>query len=143
MSNDAAQVERFALFMNLIWAAPLQVAAAITLIVFQVGIATVVGVAFLVLLAPVNALVFMKVRQPSTFAAIQCAACTVLTVAARAAQIGKLRRLVLKFSDERVKMMSELLNGVRIIKFCASQVLTVARLQYSTVALSLPVTDSD
>lgn len=93
MSNDAAQVERFALFFNFVWAAPLQVTAAIVLIVQQVGVATAVGVGFLVLLGPVNAVIFMK--------------------------IGKLRRLVLKLSDERVKLMSELLNGVRIIKFCA------------------------
>lgn len=33
--------------------------------------------------------------------------------------VGKMRRKVLKYSDLRVKMMNEILSGIRIIKFYA------------------------
>ena len=59
----------------------------------QVGNATWVGVAYMVLLAPVNMWVFSVV--------------------------SKMRRKVLKYSDLRVKMMNEILTGIRIIKFYA------------------------
>jgi hypothetical protein len=52
-----------------------------------------VGVGFMVFLAPVNTLVFSIV--------------------------SKMRRRVLKYSDLRVKMMNEILAGIRIIKFYA------------------------
>lgn len=59
----------------------------------QVGNATWVGVGFMVFLAPINTVVFSIV--------------------------SKQRRLVLKYSDLRVKMMNEILAGIRIIKFYA------------------------
>jgi ATP-binding cassette subfamily C (CFTR/MRP) protein 1 len=59
----------------------------------QVGNATWVGVAYMVLLAPVNIWVFSIVSN--------------------------MRRKVLKFSDLRVKMMNEILTGIRILKFSA------------------------
>ena len=51
------------------------------------------GVGFMLFLAPLNGMVF--------------------------GTIGKLRRKVLKYSDSRVKMMNEILTGIRIIKFYA------------------------
>jgi ATP-binding cassette subfamily C (CFTR/MRP) protein 1 len=59
----------------------------------QVGNATWVGVGYMVLLAPVNIWVFSVVSN--------------------------MRRKVLKYSDLRVKMMNEILTGIRILKFSA------------------------
>ena len=93
MSNDSTQLQRFIQFGGMILVAPLQIIISLYLISRQVGAATWVGVGFMVLLAPVNIVVFSVV--------------------------GKMRRKVLKFSDMRVKMMNEILTGIRIIKFYA------------------------
>ena len=93
MSNDTAQLQRFLQFAGMIFTAPLQIILSLILIFQQVGNATWVGVGFMVLLAPVNVVVFSVV--------------------------SKMRRRVLKFSDLRVKMINEILNGIRIIKFYA------------------------
>ena len=73
--------------------APLQIVIALILIYQQVGNATWVGIAYMVFLAPINAWIFSTV---ATF-----------------------RKEVLKFSDLRVKMMNEILTGIRILKFYA------------------------
>ncbi|KAL3942720.1 MAG: hypothetical protein SGBAC_003127 [Bacillariaceae sp.] len=93
MSNDTMQLQRFLQFIGLTMSAPLQIVIALYLIFQQVGNATWVGVGYMVILAPVNIVVFSIV--------------------------SKMRRKVLKYSDLRVKMMNEILTGVRIIKFYA------------------------
>lgn len=93
MSNDTMQLQRFLQFIGLTMSAPLQIVIALYLIFQQVGNATWVGVGYMVVLAPVNIVVFSIV--------------------------SKMRRKVLKYSDLRVKMMNEILTGVRIIKFYA------------------------
>ena len=93
MSNDTAQLQRFLQFAGMTFVAPLQIIIALVLIFRQVGNATWVGVGFMIFLAPVNMVVFSIV--------------------------SKQRRKVLKYSDLRVKMMNEILAGVRIIKFYA------------------------
>lgn len=93
MSNDTTQLQRFLQFGGMVLVAPLQIILSLVLIYRQVGPATWVGVAFMVSLAPINGVVFSTV--------------------------GKMRRKVLKYSDLRVKMMNEILNGIRIIKFYA------------------------
>jgi len=93
MSNDTQQMQRFIQFVGMILIAPMQIIVSLVLIFRQVGNATWVGVAFMVCLAPVNIVVFSIV--------------------------GKMRRKVLKFSDLRVKMMNEVLSGIRIIKYYA------------------------
>jgi len=93
MSNDAFQLQRFLQFAGLCAIAPVQIIIALVLIYRQVGNATWVGVAFMVFLLPCNAVIFSVV--------------------------GKMRRKVLHYSDLRVKMMNEILNGIRIIKYYA------------------------
>eukprot|EP00977_Amphora_coffeiformis_P000393 scaffold108_cov162-Amphora_coffeaeformis.AAC.4 len=93
MSNDTAQLQRFLQFIGFTMTAPLQIVIALYFIYQEVGNATWVGVGFMVFLAPINTVVFSIV--------------------------SKQRRLVLKYSDMRVKMMNEILAGIRIIKFYA------------------------
>ena len=59
----------------------------------QVGAAVFAGLGFLVILAPINVFIFIFV--------------------------GKFRRLTLKESDSRVKLVNEILSGIRVIKFYA------------------------
>ena len=93
MSNDTTQVQRFIQFMGFVTTAPFQVAFSLYLIYQEVGIATFAGVGFLFALIPINVCVFVLV--------------------------GKNRRATLKESDNRVRLISEILNGIRIIKFYA------------------------
>ncbi|MGK3757484.1 MAG: ABC-type multidrug transport system fused ATPase/permease subunit [Bacillariaceae sp.] len=93
MSNDTMQLQRFLQFAGFTIIAPLQIIIALALIYQQVGNAMWVGVAYMFFLMPINMWVFSVV--------------------------GKMRRKVLKHSDSRVKMMNEILTGIRIIKFYA------------------------
>jgi len=93
MSNDTTQLQRFLQFAGMTMVAPIQIVLSLALIYQQVGNATWVGVGFMVFLAPINVMVFSVV--------------------------SKMRRRVLKYSDLRVKMMNEILAGIRIIKFYA------------------------
>jgi ATP-binding cassette subfamily C (CFTR/MRP) protein 1 len=93
MSNDTTQLQRFLQFAGMTMVAPLQIIISLVLIYGQVGNATWVGVGFMLFLMPINVVVFSTV--------------------------SKMRRKVLKYSDLRVKMMNEILNGIRIIKFYA------------------------
>jgi len=93
MSNDTMQLQRFLQFVGFTSVAPLQIIISLYLIYLQVGNAMWVGVAYMVLLAPVNTWMF--------------------------GIVANLRREVLKYSDKRVKIMNEILTGIRIIKFYA------------------------
>jgi len=93
MSNDTMQLQRFLQFAGFTFIAPLQIIIALVLIYKQVGNATWVGIAYMIFLMPINV--------------------WVMTV------VSKMRRKVLKHSDSRVKMMNEILTGIRIIKFYA------------------------
>lgn len=91
MSNDTSQLQRFLQFFGFTLVAPVQIVIALVLIYRQVGNATWVGVAFMLCLVPVNGVVFSSV--------------------------SKMRRRVMKYSDARVKMINEILAGIRVIKF--------------------------
>lgn len=93
MSNDTQQLQRFLQFFGFTLVAPIQIVISLVLIYQQVGNATWVGVAFMICLIPVNGIVF--------------------------AYVSKMRRRVLKYSDARVKMINEILTGIRIIKYYA------------------------
>eukprot|EP00546_Thalassionema_frauenfeldii_P010811 CAMPEP_0178930692 /NCGR_PEP_ID=MMETSP0786-20121207/21420_1 /TAXON_ID=186022 /ORGANISM="Thalassionema frauenfeldii, Strain CCMP 1798" /LENGTH=1417 /DNA_ID=CAMNT_0020607335 /DNA_START=51 /DNA_END=4304 /DNA_ORIENTATION=- len=93
MSNDTAQLQRFLQFGGMTLVAPIQIIISLVLIFRQVGNATWVGVGFMVFLAPINVVIFSVV--------------------------SKMRLKALKHSDLRVKMVNEILNGIRIIKFYA------------------------
>lgn len=93
MSNDTQQLQRFLQFFGFTLVAPIQIVISLVLIYQQVGNATWVGVLFMICLIPVNGVVF--------------------------AYVSKMRRRVLKYSDARVKMINEILTGIRIIKYYA------------------------
>mmetsp|Transcript_25114 Transcript_25114/g.35376 ORF Transcript_25114/g.35376 Transcript_25114/m.35376 type:complete len:1428 (+) Transcript_25114:125-4408(+) len=93
MSNDTTQLQRFLQFAGMILVAPLQIFISLFLIYQQVGHALWVGVGLMFSLLPLNTFIF--------------------------GIVGKMRRKVLKYSDTRVKMMNEILSGIRIIKFYA------------------------
>lgn len=93
MSNDSNQIQMFFNFVSYSVFAPLQIVISIILIFQQVGNATWVGLALMAAFVPLNTLIFSL--------------------------LGKYRRKTLVYTDKRVKLMNEIMNGIRIIKFYA------------------------
>ena len=92
-STDTRQIQAFLFFMNNVVLAPAQIAVAIYLIYGQVQTATFVGLGFMMVMMPLNG-VFFKY----------------LTI---------FRKLKVAVTDRRVKLMNEVLAGIRIIKYYA------------------------
>lgn len=92
-SNDSSQLNRFLLFSNNFIIAPFQILITLILIWKEVGIATLVGLAFLIVMVPFNGLIFRLMNQ--------------------------YREIKVKETDVRVKLMNEILSGIRIIKYYA------------------------
>lgn len=92
-SGDTVQLQRFMFFVNNIFMALPTIAIALFLIYRLVGLATFVGLGMIVLTTPLNAIVFNALNV-----------------------FRKERMLV---TDYRVKLMNEILAGIRVIKFYA------------------------
>jgi ATP-binding cassette subfamily C (CFTR/MRP) protein 1 len=69
---------------------------ALALIYQQVGVSTFVGLGFMFFLVPLNGRIFLLLNQ--------------------------IRRLKVKVTDTRVKLMNEILSGVRVIKYYAWEI---------------------
>ena len=92
-SNDTRQIENCLFFALNIIVAPMQIAVSLALIYQQVKEATFVGLGYMVILFPLNGFLFG------------------LMSAIRAKKVG--------ITDLRVKLMNEVLGGIRIIKYYA------------------------
>ena len=90
LTNDVQRFDNAVLFLHFVWAAPLQAIAAFLLLWQRLGMATLAGFLVLVMLIPV------QMWMGRLFA--------------------MLRRRTALLTDERVKFMSEMLNGMRVIK---------------------------
>ena len=92
-SNDTAQMQRFLFFLNNMILAPPVIAVCLFLIYLQVGPSTFVGLALIIVVIPMNAVIF--------------------------GWLGAVRKAKVEHTDRRVKLMNEILNGIRIIKYYA------------------------
>ena len=92
-SENTNQIRMFMNFICNTAVAPIQIAVCVFLLYGQVGVATFVGLGYMVFTTPVSSLVFKEVN--------------------------KLRKLKTEQTDLRVKLMNEILDGVRIIKYYA------------------------
>lgn len=63
MSADAQQLLELALNMNLLWSAPFQIIMAVVFLWKELGPSVLAGVALLLLVIPINALIAAKVRR--------------------------------------------------------------------------------
>lgn len=93
MSVDAQRFMDVSPFINLLWSAPLQVILAIYFLWQILGPSVLAGVAVIVLLIPLNGAVSVKMK---TYQVQQ-----------------------MKFKDSRIKLMSEILNGIKVLKLYA------------------------
>ncbi|KAF8561501.1 hypothetical protein P879_05564 [Paragonimus westermani] len=90
LTSDADRIVNLAPSVHETWAMPLQLILAIVLLFQQLGVSSLVGVGFLLVLLPLNRLF--------------------------ASQIGKYSKRLMYFKDARIKLMSELLPNMIAVK---------------------------
>ncbi|KAL0992606.1 hypothetical protein UPYG_G00095640 [Umbra pygmaea] len=93
MSVDAQRFMDLITYINMIWSAPLQVILALYFLWQNLGPSVLAGIAVMVLMVPVNAVIAMKTK---TYQVAQ-----------------------MKSKDNRIKLMNELLNGIKVLKLYA------------------------
>nr|KAF6488608.1 ATP binding cassette subfamily C member 1 [Molossus molossus] len=93
MSVDAQRFMDLTTYINMIWSAPLQVILALYLLWLNLGPSVLAGVAVMILMVPLNAVMAMKTK---TY------------------QVAHM-----KSKDSRIKLMNEILNGIKVLKLYA------------------------
>ncbi|KAM4525784.1 ATP-binding cassette sub-family C member 3 isoform 2-T2 [Fundulus diaphanus] len=93
MSVDAQRFMDLTTFLNMLWSAPLQIILALYFLWQNLGPSVLAGVAVMVMLIPFNAVIAMKTRGY---------------------QVEQMQH-----KDARIKLMSEILNGIKVLKLYA------------------------
>ncbi len=93
MSVDSSRLQNLTPYLHMVWSSFLQIGVALYLLYQQVGASVFAGLGFMILMVPLN-IVLMK-------------------------RLSVYQRLIMTNKDKRLKIMSEILNGMRIIKFFA------------------------
>lgn len=93
MSVDAQRFMDVTAYINMIWSAPLQILLALYFLWQELGPSVLSGLAVMIILIPINALLAGKVRN--------------------------LQIKQMKNKDERVKLMNEVLSGIKVLKLYA------------------------
>ncbi|XP_076000227.1 multidrug resistance-associated protein 1 isoform X2 [Genypterus blacodes] len=93
MSVDAQRFMDLITYINMIWSAPLQVVLAFYFLWQNLGPSVLAGVAVMVLMVPVNAVIAMKTK---TYQVAQMTS-----------------------KDNRIKLMNEMMNGIKMLKLYA------------------------
>uniref|UniRef100_A0A8C6DPB9 Uncharacterized protein n=1 Tax=Moschus moschiferus TaxID=68415 RepID=A0A8C6DPB9_MOSMO len=93
MATDAQQLMDLMANINLLWSAPFQILMAISLLWQELGPAVLAGVAILVFVIPMNALVANRMK--------------------------KLKKNQRKNKDKQIKLLNEILHGIKILKLYA------------------------
>ncbi|XP_017271649.1 canalicular multispecific organic anion transporter 2 isoform X1 [Kryptolebias marmoratus] len=93
MSVDAQRFMDLTTFLNMLWSAPLQIMLALYFLWQNLGPSVLAGVAVMIMLIPFNAFIAMKTR---------------------AYQVEQMQ-----YKDQRIKLMNEILNGIKVLKLYA------------------------
>ncbi|XP_028396229.1 LOW QUALITY PROTEIN: multidrug resistance-associated protein 7-like [Dendronephthya gigantea] len=93
MSTDTDRIVNFCQSFHQFWSLPFQVAVSLYLLHQQVGLSFLAGLCFAILLIPINKCLAVKIRKYS--------------------------ENMMEKKDARVKVMNEILYGIRVIKFYA------------------------
>src|SRR5690348_6898067 len=93
MSTDTQRAIDFLLLFHFMWLSPIQIVIAIILLWQQLGIAALSGVVLMLILMPMNFFFGRVVKNIATN--------------------------IMKNKDKRVKLMNEILNGIKVFKLYA------------------------
>ncbi|XP_077679517.1 ATP-binding cassette sub-family C member 2 isoform X2 [Eretmochelys imbricata] len=93
MSADAQRFMDLANFIHQLWSAPLQIALSVVFLWWELGPSVLAGIGVMVLLIPINALLATKART--------------------------IQMKNMKNKDQRMKIMNEILSGIKILKLFA------------------------
>ncbi|CAB0007608.1 unnamed protein product [Nesidiocoris tenuis] len=93
MSVDAQRFMDLTTYLNLVWSAPMQIALALFFLWQTLGPSVLAGLAVMIIMIPVNGVVANKMKT--------------------------LQIKQMKNKDERVKMMNEILSGIKVLKLYA------------------------
>ncbi|XP_039402379.1 canalicular multispecific organic anion transporter 1 isoform X3 [Mauremys reevesii] len=93
MSADAQRFMDLASFIHQLWSAPLQIALSIIFLWWELGPSVLAGIGVMVLLIPINAVLATKARR--------------------------IQMKNMKNKDQRMKIMNEILSGIKILKLFA------------------------
>ncbi|XP_058043060.1 ATP-binding cassette sub-family C member 2 isoform X2 [Ahaetulla prasina] len=93
MSVDAQRFMDFTLYMHQLWSSPLQIIICLVFLWTELGPSVLAGIGVMVILIPLNAVLVTKSRN--------------------------IQMKNMKHKDERMKIMNEILNGIKILKFFA------------------------
>lgn len=116
MSVDAQRFMDLTSYINMLWSAPLQIALALYFLWDLLGPSVLAGLAVMIVLIPVNGFIANKTKQ---------------------FQISQMKN-----KDQRVKLMNEILNGIKVLKLYAwepsfeEQVLGVRNLEIKVLKKS-------
>uniref|UniRef100_A0A673W7F6 Canalicular multispecific organic anion transporter 2-like n=1 Tax=Salmo trutta TaxID=8032 RepID=A0A673W7F6_SALTR len=90
MSVDAQRFMDLTTFLNMLWSAPLQIILALYFLWQNLGPSVLAGVAVMILLIPLNAAIAVRTRAYQ-----------------------------MQYKDTRIKLMNEILNGIKVLKLYA------------------------
>ncbi|XP_028899889.2 multidrug resistance-associated protein 1 isoform X3 [Zeugodacus cucurbitae] len=93
MAVDAQRFMDLTTYLNMIWSAPLQIALAMYFLWLQLGPSVLAGLAVMIILIPVNGVIANRIK------------------------VYQIRQM--KYKDERVKLMNEVLGGIKVLKLYA------------------------
>ena len=92
-SVDTSRIQELLPYLHMVWSAPLQVSVSLYMLWKLLGPSVLAGLAVMILTTPVNALIMKK--------------------------LGSIQEKMMQSKDLRTKIMNEVLNGIRVIKFYA------------------------
>uniref|UniRef100_A0A3Q1HY50 ATP binding cassette subfamily C member 2 n=1 Tax=Acanthochromis polyacanthus TaxID=80966 RepID=A0A3Q1HY50_9TELE len=93
MSADAQRFNDVTNFIHLVWSCPLQIIIAIVFLWLELGPSVLAGLGVMVLMVPINGFLATKARN--------------------------IQVMNMKYKDQRLKIMNEILNGIKILKLYA------------------------
>ncbi|XP_054162838.1 multidrug resistance-associated protein 1-like [Oppia nitens] len=93
MAIDTSRIIDFVQIINDTWSSPLQIAIAMYLLWQQLGVASLAGLGAMVLIMPINGYIIGKIRYVTS--------------------------RLMKHKDKRIKLMNEILSGIKVLKLYA------------------------
>lgn len=118
LSNDVNKFDEVTLYLHFLWIGPLQAATVILLLMHAIGPSCLAGMSVFFFLMPVQILfgrLFSKLRFESHWWDVDL----LCVWEAFVTSPGCFRAETAVLTDERIRMMNEVISGVRVIKMYA------------------------